>query len=309
MRQLNKKLWYKYIKTYESFNKNIPSELKDIFKKIENIIGNPTESFYIEIDLKELKFCDLIVELDVNFEKLSSGIPYQDKDIIYYSNVNMFDLISGEKKTKIPIIIKDVELIVHKLNALISHEIRHIYDIYTINDESDMYSFINSLNYTKLKDKKYDIYFSNFLDMVYLSLEHELIARNTMIWSMFNYCKCSKQELYNLYHKSYMYKSFDILKSFNYDKLIDTENIIEKVNDFINYFGGTLCNNDNDVLLFFKNWQKYFIDKSNEYEKEGYKVIDEILNINEFKNNKIRFKNIKELLFYIHANYLFNNIK
>jgi len=74
MKSIDKKLWFKYIKTYESFNREIPNELKKIFKEIRSIIGSPTESFNIDIDLNKLNFCDLIIELDVVFEKLNSGV-------------------------------------------------------------------------------------------------------------------------------------------------------------------------------------------------------------------------------------------
>jgi hypothetical protein len=59
-------------------------------------------------------------------------------------------------------------------------------------------------------------------------------------------------------------------------------------------------------MIFFKNWQKYFKGKSDEYLKDGYKVLDDILNINEFKNNNIKTINVKDLLLYIHNNYIFN---
>ena len=305
--ELNKNLWLKFIKTYESFNKEIPNELKKLFNEVRQIIGNPTESFKKYIDLKTLGFCDLVMELDIKFEQLNSGISYDDKDIVYYSNININDIVLGKITTKLPIIIKDIQLNVDKLCSVISHEIRHIYDIYTINDESDMNSFKKSLYYSLLKEQENDKDFSNFLDMIYLSLDHELIARNTMMWEMFSYCKCSKDELYSLYHQSYMYKSFDILKSFDYTNIINVPNIIQKVNIFINYFGGNLCTDNNDILIFFKNWKKYFITKSDEYITEGYKILDDILTINEFKNNKSNLINVKDLLLYIHNNFILKN--
>jgi len=305
MKILNKNLWNKYIKTYESFNKEIPDELKKLFNEIRQIIGNQTKSFKKNIDLNSLEFCNLIIELDVKFNKLNSEIRYEDKDIIYYSNVNINDLVTGKDRTIIPIIIDDINLNVDKLCSVISHEIRHIYDVYTINEESDMKSFTNSLFYTELLKNESNKYFIDFLQLIYLSLEHELIARNTMIWEMFINCKCSKEELYRLYHDSYMYKSFNILKSFDYNKLINEQDIIDKVNIFINYFGGNLCADKNDIFIFFENWKKYFITKSDEYIIEGYKVLDDILSINEFKNNKSDTINIKDLLLYIHKKFIF----
>ena len=304
MKSIDKKIWYKYIKTYESFNKEIPDELKEIFKDVRNIIGIPTDSFNIDIDLNKLNFCDLIIELEVDFEKLDSGISYEDKDIIYYSNININDLVLGKKRTKVLIIVKDLFLNIDKLSSVISHEIRHIYDVYTINEESDMDSFIKSIYYAELYKGKDNNDFLNFLNLIYLSLEHELIARNTMIWEMFSYCKCSKDELYKLYHQSYMYKSFDILKSFDYSLLIKDINIVQKVNNFINYFGGTLCDNENDVIIFFDNWKKYFNEKSEEYLTEGYKILEDILSVNEFNNNKVNIKKIKDMLLHIHNHFI-----
>lgn len=299
---IDKYKWYKFIKTYESFNKEIPNELKKLFNDIRNIIGTPIKSFKKDIDLNLLNFCDLIICLDVKFNKLNSGIRYEDKDIIYYSNININDLVLGKEKTIIPIIIHDVNLNIDKLISIISHEIRHIYDVYTINDESDMKSFINTLYYTELLKNETDKYFVDFLQLVYLSLEHELIARNTMIWEMFRNCKCEKTELYKLYSESYMYISFNLLKTFKYNNLINVN--IEKVNNFINYFGGSLCENENDIIIFFKNWQNFFKEKSDEYLKEGYNVLNDILNINEFKNGNIKIINVKDLLLYIHNNYI-----
>lgn len=302
MLNFNRKLWHKYIKTYESFNKEIPNDLKYIFNEIRKIIGNPTDSFKKEINLNKLNFCNLIIDLNIEFNKVISEVRYEDKDIVYYSNININDLILGKDRIEIPVIIKDIYLDIDKLVSVISHEIRHIYDVYTINEESDMNSFINSLYYTELHKNEDNNYFLDFLNLIYLSLEHELIARNTMTLEMFKNCKCSKNELYNLYHESYMYKSFKILKSFSYDKLITTPNIIEKINNFINYFGGTLCNDNKDTLTFFKNWKKYFSDKSDEYIEEGYKILEDILSINEIENYKQNIKNVKELLLYIHQN-------
>ena len=137
-----------------------------------------------------------------------------------------------------------------------------------------------------------------------MSLEHELIARNTMIWEMFIYSKCSKDVLYKLYQSSYMYESFNVLKSFEYIDLINVPDVIEKVNNFINYFGGTLCNNKNDILIFFDNWKKYFNDKSEEYLKEGYNILENILSVNETKNNNVSLRNVKDILLYIHNNFI-----
>ncbi|MCK9446653.1 hypothetical protein M0Q50_07305 [bacterium] len=301
--KINKNNWLSYLKTYEDFNKNIPDVLKKLFKDIKDIIGTQTDSFEKSINLNDLNFCDIIINIKVNFNKLNNNKPYHKKDIIYYSNININDLIENKDIIDIPINISDVNINMNKLISVISHEIRHIYDVYTINDESDMESFIRTLYYNKLSKSENNNDFKYFLHLVYLSLEHELIARNTMIYEMFIECNCSKEELIKLFEDSYIYESFIKLNDFNYTNLINIPNIIEKVNDFINYFGGNICQNNDDVILFFTNWKEYFKNKSDEYIIESYKIIDNVFNM--IKENKIvKKQNVKELLLYIHNKYI-----
>lgn len=301
--KINKNTWLSYLKTYEDFNKNIPDVLKKLFKDIKDIIGTQTDSFEKSINLNDLNFCDIIINIKVNFNKLNNNKPYHKKDIIYYSNININDLIENNDIIDIPIDISDVNINMNKLISVISHEIRHIYDVYTINDESDMESFIRTLYYNKLSKSENNNDFKYFLYLVYLSLEHELIARNTMIYEMFIECNCSKEELIKLFEDSYIYESFIKLNDFNYTNLKNIPNIIEKVNDFINYFGGNICQNNDDVILFFTNWKEYFKNKSDEYIIESYKIIDDVFNM--IKENKIvKKQNVKELLLYIHNKYI-----
>jgi hypothetical protein len=302
--EINKNIWLKYLKTYESFNKDIPDGLKYIFNEVRNKIGEQKDSFDLDINLNDFDFCDLILNIKVEFNKLNSGIRYEDKDIIYYSNLNIDDIIRNKDKTTIPVKISDVCINSDKLSSVLSHEIRHIYDIYTINDESDMKSFMNSMYYSELSKNENNEQFLNFLRLIYLSLEHELIARNTMIWEMFINCKCSKIELYKLYKESFMYKSLTYLNDFKYDQLLKIDDILLKVNNFINYFGGNLCKSDDDINFFFINWSKYFKKKSDEYIKDGYKIIDDLIQLNEFKHNTAKVKNVKEILLEIHNKYI-----
>jgi len=120
-------------------------------------------------------------------------------------------------------------------------------------------------------------------------------------------CHCSKEKLIELYNNSEIYKSLIRLSNFKYDDLLNIPDIMDKVNIFTSYFKGNDCNNMNDVKIFFQNWQIYFKNKSIEYEKEAYNVLDDLWNvINEKiwlkKNKKIR--NIKSILLDIHNKYI-----
>jgi len=298
MHKTDKSKFKIYLKTFEDFNKQIPDELKSLFKKIKDIIGVQKTSFKKQINLKDLEFSENILDIDVKFSQLNNGIPYHKKDIIYYSNINIYDIISYKDIINIPIFVQDININIDKLISVISHEIRHLYDALTLFEESDLMDFGKSLLYQRVKSTENNNDFLDFLFLIYLSLEHELIARNTMIWTMFHETHCSKDILYKLFEDSFMYESLDKLTNFDYSKLLIIPNIIDKVNNFINYFGGNICNN-NDVLLFFKNWESYFDLKSTEYKKEAYQILDEIYVENIKENNK-KTKNIKNILLQIH---------
>lgn len=298
------KKWLKYIKIFEEFQKEIPQILKDVFYKIRKDIGNPTSSFNKILDLNDYNFIDTKINLTVNFNKLITNKSYHDREIIYHSDINIYDLIHFKKIIDVPIDITDVNIDIDKLCSIISHEMRHIYDVHVIDEDVDFHSFVSSLYLQNLKKGKRNKKFIYFLDMVYLSLEHELIARNTMIYENFINCRCSKDKLYELFKKSFMYKSFILLNNFNYNELLNSEKILENTNDFINFFGGDQCENKEDLILFYQKWKEYFALKSNEYLKESYKVLDDVQNLINENENKKEIKNVKIMLKEIYENYI-----
>ena len=301
---MNKKLWLKYVKVYEEFNKEIPESLKILMDKIKEDIGHPIDSFKSIIDLENYGFVqNMKILLDVKFKKIENKY-YTDKQTIYHSNINIYDVINQKSEIYLPIKIEDSVLNEHKLYSVISHEIQHLYDVLTIIDESDMKSFVNDLYLNKLRNVAKNIEFFNFLELVYLSLEHELIARNTMIYYEFLNCNVSKEKLIDMFYDSFMYKSLIKLKNFNYQNIINTPNIIGDTNDFINYFGGKNCKNEEDLIKFYSNWKKYFEDKSNEYLDESYKVIDDLMCLVKESYQLKQTKNVKKILLDTYNQYI-----
>jgi len=303
MYKADKNKFQLYLKTFEDFNKKIPDDLKTLFKKVKDIIGEQNSSFKKQLNLKDLGFSENILDIDVKFTPLKNGVPYHKKDIIYYSNINIYDIIIYKDIIKIPIFIQDININTDKLISVLSHEIRHLYDAIVLFEESDLMDFGKSLSYQRARMTETHNDFLDFLFLVYLSLEHELIARNTMIWSMFHETHCSKEILYNLYEDSFMCESLNKLSNFDYTKLLNIKDILDKVNNFINYFGGNICNDSDDVLLFFQYWKSYFDVKSSEYKKEAYNLLDDIYMEN-IKENKKEMKNIKNMLLKIHNSFM-----
>ena len=301
---IDRSKWLKYIKLYEEFNKEIPEELKNIFNKVRIELGKPLKSFIQIIDLNEYGFKDIKIKVIVEFEKILPTLPYGDRKTIYGSNINVNDLLSNKSIIDIPINIIDVSIDIDKLSSVVSHEIRHIYDFCNANDKSDMESFINVLRLNRLKENRKNYEFLNFLDLVYLSLEHELIARNTMIYENFVNCICSEEELIELFKDTYVYESLIILDTFDSNKIEYTDELLNDTNDFIKYFAGDLCNNEKDIIIFYQNWEKYFKMKSNEYMKEAYKVLDNLYNAIKESYDYKKDMTVKELLLDIYNKYI-----
>ena len=297
--------WGNYIKIYEEFVKGIPDELKNIFNKVRKDVGGQTSSFKKILDLEKYGLVkDVKIFLDVSYEKSN----YSN----YYSNINIFELLNPiEYKTiNIPIHIRDVSIDNDKLISIISHEIRHIYDFYLANDDSDIESFLKSLYLNKLKnDNVFHREFNNFLNLVYLSFEHELIARNTMIYENFINCNCSKEELFSLFEKTYIYESLIRLKEFKHEDVlkISKNELIQYTNLFLEFFKE---NKIDDIEKYYQNWEIYFKSKSDEYLKEAYNVLNDIYNKkiyehfhpNEYPSYKENI-NMKNIILKIHENF------
>lgn len=292
-----------YLDFLNEFKKYIPDDFKSILDRVYFDMGNPKDSFIKILDLKDYGFLDNVAEVVVNFTKSNNKL--------YYSNVNIYNLLYDNKKIVIPIFIEDNEIDKDRLVSIISHELRHIYDIYTIESDSDMLNFIRSLQISIIK-KDIDNKYEQFLYLVYLSLEHELLARYTMLYAQYKNCNCSREKLYKIFEKSYLFKFFELLDDFDSLKFVNNFdiNLLLKFTDIFNkHFKGDECNNLEDLKKYYKNWENYFKEKSKEYLEISYKVLDDLSNniIKEvYYYNKYSSYNEK---YFIKIDNIFTNIK
>ena len=111
--------------------------------------------------------------------------------------------------------------------------------------------------------------------MVYLSLEHELIARNNMLYEMYRYVEITdKKQLYEIFKQSYVYKSLDYLNNFDYLSFIKHENILEFTIDFSKSINDDF---DGNILNYYKKWYDFFKQKSKEFLSYVDKMLDKII--------------------------------
>jgi len=261
----------KYLKKFENFQeKSVPILLKKISLIIrKDIVDSGNKSFKKSYSIDGIDF--III---VNY-KFGEHQPY-------YSNVNIYSILSDpEKYIEIPINVVDNDINIDYLMSIILHELRHIYDIYTVVDDIEMNEFLKIYGFDKFKGTD----FSYFTNLIYLSLEHELIARHNMLYELFRWINIT-DKLYEIFKKSYTYVA---LNNFNHVKFINMYNFSQLLiftENFINHIkGDEIINNENDLILYYKKWEEFFINKSNEF----MIYVDELLNdvIDDVVNDKV----------------------
>jgi len=258
-----------YLSIFENFQeKSTPN----IIKKISNLIRK-----------------DLIINGDNSFNKKYSIDDFNLHIIIeykkgkhqpYYSNVNIYNIIKNIEPIEIKVLVTDNKIDINYLMSIISHEIRHIYDIYTVVDDSEMIDFVKSSIVSKYKNE------NNFIGYVYLSLEHELIARHNMLYELYRWIEITdKDALYDIFKKSYTYKALTQLNTFDSVKFVNSENNL-KLKTFTENFSKDIGDNFNgDLFLYYKNWEDFLKSKSNEFLSYVDKMLDDV--ISDVKNEKI----------------------
>lgn len=200
----------------------------------------------------------------------------------YYSNIDVFKVITEPGPIDIKVEIKP-DYDIHYIVATIIHEIRHVYDIYTVNNDNDMDSFIKCKGLSKLKKDKYKW----FINMIYLSLEHELIARNNMIYPFIKFRNVDIDDAKKIVKTSFINKSFDLLDEFEHNKFVNSIDEKELI-ELTNIFNKEVLNQTDsitDVVGFYKKWEKFFKETSIKWRSEIDKEINrlyEFINTDEF---------------------------
>ena len=260
----------KYIKLFEDFNnKSFPNILKKICLIIrKDIINNGNNIFE-----KEYNIDNFNIIIKVNYKKAEKQP--------YYSNINIYDVtsnINNDNPVLILINVSDLEIDINYLMSIISHEIRHIYDIYTTEEDDDVSDFLKSISVTKFKGR------NEFINLVYLSLEHELIARHNMLYELYRWINIiDKQKLLEIFKESYVYTALQNLKMFDHDKF--TQNNKDIQNFTIEFSKSINDDFDGNIEKYYDKWETFFHKKSDEFLNYVDKMLDDI--IDDIKNDRI----------------------
>lgn len=261
-------IWSDYIKLYEDMKlTSLPEELKQMTKDIRDVIKD---------DILSNKSFNKFIELHAL--KINLSIDYTNSnDKIYFSDVDIYKLIYDNEIININVIIKDTEIKLNDLMSVINHELRHVYDVFMINDDFDMKSFTDILSLQRFKKNVNNKKYKYFTDLIYLSFEHEFIARNCMLYDKFVYDGHNKEKLFDLFKTTYTYEALTHLQNFNADSFINSFDVVE-LKQITRELVKEMKYDFTNINYFYKNWEKYFKDKSKEYLKHAHDMLDYILN-------------------------------
>jgi hypothetical protein len=255
--------WDDFKKVMEAFEeRSIPNIIKKVCYIIRSdLINNENNSFNKNYIVESFDI-NIIIEYNKN-----NKIPY-------HSDINLTKIITNPlKSVDIKVFVTDIEIDINYLMSIISHEIRHIYDIYTISRDHHMLEFKKSFH---LNDY-YDTKFGEFVELFYLSLEHEFIARHNMLYELYRWIEITdKKQLYNIFKTSFTYKALIMLKNFDSEKYINKFNRIELI-EFTKEFSNKIEDKFIDIDSYYKKFEIFFHKKSDEFLSYVDSMLDDII--------------------------------
>jgi len=148
--------------------------LKKTMSKVKDtIIDNIKEGKNI-FKINDQSFVEFI--LNIEYTKL--------KKHPYSGNVDIYNIIEKSMGKKVDIVVNilviDINIDYNELFSCILHELKHVFDIYSEDYQTQSFLQIDSVLRLKkiFKNNRYD----EFIQLVYESLRHEIDARNTMLY-------------------------------------------------------------------------------------------------------------------------------
>lgn len=255
------------IKKFKELFESIDSEyVKNILKSsgVENPIlhhkdlDELSEYFTNELQSIQLPFTKKYEIFGIPFDiTISNGLNYSS-----YIDWNKFMNDVYEIDIKVPI-----NYDINYLTSTLIHELRHIIDFSDGAKSSGLSSFLMDIHL-----RKFNVgLFSEFYTLVYLSLEHELLARNNQIYPYIKFKNVSKKESFNILKKSFIWNALQNLNSFDSSSFIEkfnTADLIEKTNSFIRnvlHDNIIVVEDNNDLIGFYKIWEDHSKDISKDW--------------------------------------------
>lgn len=274
-------------------------KFKELFEAIDTeYVKNILKHSGVENPILHHKDLDDLSEYFTN-EFISTNLPFNKKYEIFGVSFNIsisydFSYSSHIDWNKFMNDIYQIDIKVpedYDLNYLVStliHELRHIIDFLDGAKSSGLSSFLMDIH---LRNFNIGL-FSEFYILVYLTLEHELLARNNQIYPYIKFKKLSKEESFEILRKSFIWKSLQELnnfKSLSFIKKFNQEDLIEKTNSFIRdvlHDNKTIIEDSKDLVDFYTIWEEHFKEISIKWNSILISEVDRIYERREWVFNE-----------------------
>ena len=182
----------------------------------DTIIDNIKEGKNI-FKINDQSFVEFILDIEYNKAKKQP----------YSGHVDIYSVIEKSMGKNMNIVIYvtviDVDINYNELLSCVLHELKHVFDIYSEDYQTQSFLQIDSvLNLKKIfRNNKY----SEFIQLVYESLRHEIDARNSMLYDRLRWLKTYDDiQLKEEFKKTYIYKSLINMQNFNSKEFINSYN-------------------------------------------------------------------------------------
>lgn len=235
-----------------------PNKLKNTLRSFNTL---PEDKIQISSDLKDISkdLTEMLVDHQIPFKKLIQVLGIEiELNIVnsnrYYSSVDWTSFLNGEYTLKIEV---PEKFDVNYLISLIIHEIRHMVDFSDETQSSNSFKMNIKLN-------KYFQNLNEFAELIYISLEHELVARSNQIYPYIKFKNLTKEESFSILKSSFIWEALDKLKGFNsmnFIKKYDDKYLIQITNNFIKdilFDEETIIENKNELEKFYSLFEDYF---------------------------------------------------
>lgn len=267
------------------------------FEQFDNIKFSKIIKIYEDLSVsgiipEMIQLCDELNKSEINgfcgsVGDISYTIRINRNKAVYHSSVPSSEILNSViNNTKLSFIL-DVDVIDNfdkdYLISIIIHEIRHIYDMYTITKKKHFYSFVRDLKLKLVKNEIDDKLYLPFLNCIYYSLLHELVARNNQVYPILKNKNMDKYESYEMMKSTFIYSTFDYLKSFDSEKFI-SQFSIDDIVKFTNIFNRNYCNSEKEIKninVYYKKWELFFKKTQDRWFNEMKLEIDKLYETNE----------------------------
>lgn len=256
---------YKLTLGIKSFNR-----IKEDVYTIHGDLKELSTNLFSEFNNLSLPYTKLIVFGGLEFDLI---IKQTNR---YNSAVDWNKFLKGDYEIVVEV---PVNYDINYLISIIIHEFRHIIDFTDGNLNNGVSSFDMELNLRKFSD---DVNFNDFFILIYISLEHELVARNNQIYPYIKFKNLTKEQSLEILKTSFIWKSLQQLKNFNVDNFIskfESNELIHITNEFIKdvlYDNETVIESTEELKEFYTLFDKYFNETSEKWLKLLLREVDSI---------------------------------